>query len=117
MGLPLHHGILPMTSPIEWQALPEDVGERLDRAIATHIPDMSRSYAATLVDLGAVEVNGSLVSKTSYKLKAGDTIRVQLPAPQPSGLGSRQDQGRNVVQPCLDRKQKSAIRCYMPTLG
>src|SRR5437762_9766186 len=75
-----------MTSPIEWQALPEDVGERLDRAIATHIPDMSRSYDATLVDLGAVEVNGSLVSKTSYKLKAGDTIRVQLPAPQPSGL-------------------------------
>src|SRR5689334_5200270 len=39
------------------------------------------------------------------------------PAAQPSGLASRQDQGRDVVQPCLDRKQKSAIGCYMPTLG
>jgi len=77
-----------MTSPtlVEWQALPEDAGERLDRAIAARIPDISRSYAATLIDAGAVGVNGSPASKTSYKLKAGDTIRVEIPSPQPSGL-------------------------------
>src|SRR5205085_12655762 len=34
-----------------------------------------------------------------------------------SSLASGQDKSRDVVQPSLDRKQKSAIRCYMPTLG
>jgi 23S rRNA pseudouridine1911/1915/1917 synthase len=75
-----------MTSSIEWQALPEEAGERLDRAIAVHLPDISRSYAAALVDAGAVGVNGSPASKTSYKLRPGDTIRVEIPVPQPSGL-------------------------------
>src|SRR5271165_641237 len=43
--------------------------------------------------------------------------RNPLPAAQPGRFGSRQDQSRDVVQPSLDRKQKSAIHCYMPTLG
>src|SRR5437868_7724706 len=40
-----------------------------------------------------------------------------LPATKSSSFASGQDKRRDVVQPSLDRKQKSAIRCYMPTLG
>ncbi len=71
---------------VEWQATPEDEGERLDRAIAMHIADVSRSYAAMLIESGMVTVNGILVSKTSHRLKAGDLVNVEIPAPQPSGL-------------------------------
>src|SRR5580693_5976690 len=48
---------------------------------------------------------------------AGFARRNPLPVTQSSGLGFGQDKSRDVVQPSLDRKQKSAIRCYMPTLG
>src|SRR5580692_6333530 len=49
--------------------------------------------------------------------RAGFARSHPLPATQPSSLGSGQDKSRDVVQPGLDRKQKSAIRCYMSTLG
>src|SRR6202023_2995536 len=49
--------------------------------------------------------------------RTGFARRHPLPATQSSSLGSGQDKSRDVVQPSLDRKQKSAIRCYMPTLG
>jgi len=71
---------------VEWQATPEDDGERLDRAIAAHIEDVSRSYAAMLIESGMVTVNCSVVSKTSHRLQAGDHTHVDIPAPQPSGL-------------------------------
>src|SRR5690348_15371370 len=47
----------------------------------------------------------------------GFARRHPLPATQSSSFASGQDKCRDVVQPSLDRKQKSAIRCYMPTLG
>lgn len=75
-----------MNNPIQWQIPTEDAGNRLDRAIAEHIAEISRSYAATLIDSGVVTVNGAIASKASHKLKPGDTISVDIPAPQPSGL-------------------------------
>src|SRR5271165_3923254 len=47
---------------------------------------------------------------------AGSAPRNPLPATEPSSLRPRQGNSRDVVQPCLDREQKSAIRCYMFTL-
>lgn len=70
--------------------------ERLDKAIADHFTDISRSYAAKLVEAGAVLVNGLVISKPSQKLKAGDLLFVDLPAPQPSGL-TAEDIPLNVV--------------------
>src|SRR2546425_12538117 len=61
-------------------------GERLDKAIAEHFSDISRSYAATLIEAGAVRVNGTIASKPGQRLKAGDHIAIEIPAPQPSGL-------------------------------
>ena len=75
-----------MTTPIEWRVAPESAGERIDRAMAEHMPDISRSYAASLIESGAVTVNGAQASKTSQKLKAGDTITVAIPPAQPSSV-------------------------------
>jgi 23S rRNA pseudouridine1911/1915/1917 synthase len=75
----------PAPAPLEWHIDPEQAGERLDRVVSTHLPDVSRSYAASLIDSGAVAVNGAAVTKSAHRLKAGDRITVDIPAPQPSG--------------------------------
>ncbi len=86
LPLSTHNGIMITPHLVEWQTTPEEAGERLDRAIAMHIADISRSYAATLIESGMVTVNGIVVSKTSHRLKAGDLTHVEIPAPRPSGL-------------------------------
>src|SRR5438132_1163244 len=59
---------------------------RLDKAIAEHFGEISRSYAATLIEAGAVRVNGAIASKPGQRLKAGDQIAIKMPEPQPSGI-------------------------------
>ncbi len=73
-------------TPIEWRIPDSDEGERLDRAVAAHVPDISRSYAATLIESGALTVNGAPVLKPSHHPKPGDLISLAIPPPQPSGL-------------------------------
>ncbi|HEX8219434.1 MAG TPA: RluA family pseudouridine synthase [Chloroflexia bacterium] len=75
-----------MPSPLQWQVEPSDAGERLDRAVSTHLPDLSRSYAANLIERGHVSVNGTPATKSSHKLKPGDLVSVELPTPAPSSL-------------------------------
>lgn len=75
---------------IEWQAGASEAGERLDRTITAHLPDLSRSYAATLIEAGAVTLNGQTISKPGQKLRAGDHISITIPAPQPSGLAAEE---------------------------
>ena len=69
-----------------WRVDSVHAGDRLDRALATLLPDLSRSYAAQLIEGGHVSVNDTPAAKPSHKLKAGDTISIEIPAPQPSGL-------------------------------
>jgi 23S rRNA pseudouridine1911/1915/1917 synthase len=73
-----------------------DTGERLDRAIAGHFSDISRSYAAALIEAGAVLVNGRVAGKPGQRLKAGDQISIEMPAPRPSDLAA-EDIPLNVV--------------------
>jgi len=55
-------------------------GERLDRALTFLAPEFSRSYLQQLVDSGAAQVNGRVVSKQSHKVKAGDVLQLELRA-------------------------------------
>src|SRR3954454_4419994 len=71
---------------LEWVVNGDEAGERVDRVIAGRHPEISRSYAATLIDNGAVFVNGAAIHKQGYKLKAGDVVVLDMPAPQPSPL-------------------------------
>lgn len=73
-------------SEIELRALsfgPEYHGVRIDRALATLVPEFSRSYLQQLIDLGAVSVNGRVVGKASFKVKVSDFGTIELrPTPQ-----------------------------------
>ncbi len=61
---------------------PESVGLRLDRWLAEQCPDLSRSQLQNLIEAGSVTCNGSPLNKKD-KLKAGQTILLTLPDPQP----------------------------------
>ena len=53
-------------------------GERLDRTLATLVPEFSRSYLQQLIAAGAVIVAGVAVTRPSLKVKAGDRGSVEL---------------------------------------
>ncbi len=60
----------------------EAAGERLDKLIVSHAGDhLSRAQIQALIKEGKVTVNGSQV-KQGVKLKGGEKIRVELPAPK-----------------------------------
>lgn len=57
-----------------------DTGKRLDVVVASVISDCSRSYAAKLIVEGHIHVQGEN-KKPGYKVKAGEKIKAQVPAP------------------------------------
>jgi 23S rRNA pseudouridine1911/1915/1917 synthase len=57
-----------------------DVDSRLDAFLAAQIPDWSRARLQRLIENEDVLVNSKSV-KTSYRLRAGDTIEVELNSP------------------------------------
>ena len=63
--------------PVEWH------GSRLDRTLASLVPEFSRSYLQQLIEAGVVQLNGAVVVKPSMKTKAGDELIIELrPTPQ-----------------------------------
>ncbi len=71
--------------PIELVVGPEGAGARLDAFLASSVPGLSRTRAHRAIDEGDILVNGTL-AKASQKLRAGDRIDLELPAPPPSEL-------------------------------
>lgn len=65
----------------------EQSGARLDAFLASRIPDMSRTKIQQAIDAGDVLVN-DLQVKSSYRLRAGDSIEVELPEPVPLELSA-----------------------------
>jgi 23S rRNA pseudouridine1911/1915/1917 synthase len=62
-----------------------DQGERLDRFVQLHSPDLSRNRSSALIREGEVTVNGAWV-KPSTAVRAGDMVDVCVPAPVATGL-------------------------------
>ena len=61
----------------------EQHGERLDKALAASVTEFSRSYLQQLLETGLVTLNGKVCTKVSQKVKAGDSISLELrPTPQ-----------------------------------
>ena len=61
----------------------ENHGERLDRTLASMVPEFSRSYLQQLIASDAVQLNTVTQTKSSVRVKAGDTLAVELkPTPQ-----------------------------------
>jgi 23S rRNA pseudouridine1911/1915/1917 synthase len=61
---------------------PPEEGQRLDRLVAERLPELSRSYAQSLIDDGYVAVDGR-TRKASYRVRAGETVAVLVPPPAP----------------------------------
>jgi 23S rRNA pseudouridine1911/1915/1917 synthase len=76
----------PMPSLLTWSVPGELSGRRLDTVVAEMLPDASRGEAQRLIALAGDEgvfVNG-VREKASYRVRAGDSIEVSRPAPQPA---------------------------------
>jgi len=61
------------------------VGERLDRYLVKHCPELSRTQIQTLIDQGEVKV-GNKKAKASHSLKADEVVGLRIPATRPVEL-------------------------------
>src|SRR5690606_31857425 len=58
-------------------------GQRLDRALVALAPEFSRSYLQQLLALGAVQLQGQVVTKAAATVRAGAAGSIELrPTPQ-----------------------------------
>src|SRR6188768_383429 len=68
-----------------FEAGPEDTGARLDQWLTQKLGgEFSRSRVQALIRQGAVELNGKPIADPGRKLKAGETVGVALPEPEPA---------------------------------
>ncbi|HSP14188.1 MAG TPA: RluA family pseudouridine synthase [Thermoanaerobaculia bacterium] len=63
---------------------------RLDRALSSLFPEHSRNYLARLIEQGHVSVDTKLATKTSLRVSAGQSIRVEFPPPAASRVESQE---------------------------
>jgi len=69
------------STPILLTATASDAGKRLD-LFAAEAGALTRSAVGRLIEDGAITVNGKPSAK-NYRLRNGDSIEIQLPAPEP----------------------------------
>lgn len=66
----------------EFQITEEESGIRIDKLLAGHFPDITRSYLQSLIRSENVTINGKTV-KASARPSGGDCVAVILPEPEP----------------------------------
>ncbi len=69
------------TVPLQFVVAEADAGARLDRAVASHCAEISRTRIQELIAEGLILLNGR-IAKGSAKVRAGDQIQV-TPQPRP----------------------------------
>lgn len=57
-------------------------GSRLDAALGGLVDTHSRSVLKTFIDEGKVSVDGTVVTRPSFKVSSGQTLTVELPEPE-----------------------------------
>jgi 23S rRNA pseudouridine1911/1915/1917 synthase len=72
-----------VTEPIRAFAAPGG-GERLDKAIAAELADLSRTHIQRLIEDGFVQVDGRVVTKPAFRLETPAALQVRVPPPGPS---------------------------------
>jgi 23S rRNA pseudouridine1911/1915/1917 synthase len=61
-----------------------EAGERLDRLLASRIAELSRSRLKTLIEAGAVALDGQTIRDPSHRVNSGAMILVDVPPPLPA---------------------------------
>ena len=69
-----------------FQIEPALVGARLDVAMVSFLPALSRTRSQALIHQGDVQVNGSVATRPGLRMEAGDRVLVRLREPAPSAL-------------------------------
>ena len=65
-------------------AAEEEAGGRLDRVLAAHVTELSRSRLKSLIEAGAVAVGGRTIRDPSYRVNSGAAIVLDVPPPEPA---------------------------------
>jgi len=61
-----------------------DPGGRLDRVLAAHFAELSRSRLKGLIEAGAVRVDGRTIRDPSHRVNSGAALVVDVPPPSPA---------------------------------
>ncbi|MGA3138652.1 MAG: RluA family pseudouridine synthase [Xanthobacteraceae bacterium] len=65
--------------------VPDDqTGQRLDRVLAAHVAELSRSRLKALIEAGTVTIDGATIRDPSHRVKSGAAIALDIPPPQPA---------------------------------
>jgi 23S rRNA pseudouridine1911/1915/1917 synthase len=62
----------------------DETGGRLDRVLAAHIAELSRTRLKALIEAGAVAVDGRTIRDPGHRVNSGAAIDVDVPAPAPA---------------------------------
>jgi 23S rRNA pseudouridine1911/1915/1917 synthase len=62
----------------------DQTGQRLDRVLAAHVAELSRSRIKVLIEAGAVTVGGATIRDPSHRVKSGGAIALDIPPPHPA---------------------------------
>jgi 23S rRNA pseudouridine1911/1915/1917 synthase len=62
----------------------DEAGERLDRVLAKHVQDLSRSRLKALILAGQVTVGDRMVHDPAQRVQAGNEISIVIPPPEPA---------------------------------
>src|ERR1700741_2136187 len=63
---------------------PDEAGQRLDRVLARHLAELSRSRLKALIEAGTVELDGHTIRDPSHRVNSGAAIKVDVPPPLPA---------------------------------
>ena len=61
-----------------------ETGERLDRVLAAHVAELSRTRLKALIESGSATVDGSTIRDPSHRVNSGAVILVDVPSPAPA---------------------------------
>lgn len=61
-----------------------EAGARLDRVLASHLAELSRSRLKGLIEAGAVAVDGRTIRDPSHRVNSGAAIAVEVPPAEPA---------------------------------
>ncbi len=73
-----------MEQRFEIEAGGDDEGERLDRFLAHHLPDMSRSRLKALIKAEHATLDGRTIVEPNLRVKPGETYQITVPPAEPA---------------------------------
>jgi len=62
----------------------DEAGQRLDRVLARHVAELSRSRLKALIEAGAVAIDAHTVRDPNRRVNSGAALVIDIPAPEPA---------------------------------